>query len=449
MPTINFLLRGERKQKTIYFRYRPSKNFDLCLKTPYSISEMYWDKEAQQWSNIYYTERAKSSDKKLLNKEIEDFNQKLNDFKKRLSKEIEDNGNLKPIQLKSHIKRFIIENYFAHKLQNEDKNRMPENFYSLIDYYIDYRSIEDKTKGTKPISENTIKKYKTLQNVVSGYNKKLLVTQINNLFRNKFVEYLNTCQYSDQTQVKFIKDIKMLCKFASTEYDISKQVLNWEINSNVENVSEYHAFTLEQLSKIKNATLPEHLDNDRDWLLISCLLAVRVSELLSLDENNIISDTNTNRKFIKVFEKKKANTKSEGIKYLYLLPDVLDILEKRNGKFPRKISDQKYNENIKKVCHIAGLTEIKEGAKRELVNGKYRKIKSTGELWEFITSHCGRATYVTLFSEYLPEDLIRIQTNHESAKMVAHYNKTDLEVQQLQKLNALANAHDEVKLKIV
>ena len=138
-----------------------------------------------------------------------------------------------------NIKRFIIENYFAHKLQNEDKNRMPENFYSLIDYYIDYRSIEDKTKGTKPRSENTSKKYKTLQNVVSGYNKKLLVTQINNLFRNKFVEYLNTCQYSDQTQVKFIKDIKMFCKFANKEHNVSKQVLAWEIDSAPENVAEF------------------------------------------------------------------------------------------------------------------------------------------------------------------------------------------------------------------
>jgi hypothetical protein len=40
---------------------------------------------------------------------------------------------------------------------------------------------------------------------------------------------------------------------------------------------------------------------------------------------------------------------------------VTEILNKRNGDFPRKISAQRYNTYIKIVCEKAGINEIVEG----------------------------------------------------------------------------------------
>ena len=39
---------------------------------------------------------------------------------------------------------------------------------------------------------------------------------------------------------------------------------------------------------------------------------------------------------------------------------MIDILKTRNGKFPQKIFDQKYNDTIKIVCKIAGLNQPSE-----------------------------------------------------------------------------------------
>lgn len=186
----------------------------------------------------------------------------------------------------------------------------------------------------------------------------------------------------------------------------------------------------------------DYLDNARDWLLISCYTSVRVSELFTFDIDNIITDGN--EKYIKVTEKKNANT-TGGKKIIYLMPQVLKIMDKRNGQFPRKISDQRYNEYIKKVCEIAGFDELTDGG--IMIDG--RKVKNKYPFHKLVTSHTGRKTYVTLFSQYIPTEILQIQTNHHSKEMVEHYNKTDEETQMLQRARLVAQAHNEVKLQIV
>lgn len=444
MSNINFYLRGSK----VYFRYRPSKLLDISLATPFKILPEHWDAKNQQWDLQYYTKGAKTAEKKLLNSEIEVFNNNLSVFKSEISKEISTHLHLTAPEITKFIKEYVARKYFGHKIKTNTQKGKPEKFWDLIDFYIDYRSIEDKTKGTKPLAPNTIKKLKTLQKVIGNFNKNLKATEINDLFRNKFVEHLNLQNYSTNTQVKYIKDIKMICKFAGTDYDVSKEVLNWKINSNIENIAEYKSFSFEQLKKITQAIMPtESLENARDWLLISCYTSVRVSELFSFDEENIIEDGDN--KFLKVIEKKNRNNKNGGLKYIYLMPQVVKIMNKRGGRFPRKISEQRYNEFIKIVCQKAGLNEIVEGGITQITNGIKRKVKIKDEFWKFISSHSGRTTYVTLFSEYLPSEIIQMQTNHQSKKMVEHYNKTDLEETLFQRAKVVAQAHRDIKLKIV
>ena len=120
-------------------------------------------------------------------------------------------------------------------------------------------------------------------------------------------------------------------------------------------------------------------------------------------------------------------------------------MAKRGGEFPRKISDQRYNEFIKKVCEIAGFNEPTEGG--IMIEG--RKIKSVYPFYKLVTSHSGRKTYVTLYSQYIPTEILQIQTNHHSKEMVEHYNKTDEDLLMLQRARLVAQAHNEVKLEVV
>ena len=55
---------------------------------------------------------------------------------------------------------------------------------------------------------------------------------------------------------------------------------------------------------------------------------------------------------------------------------VIEILNKRKGKFPNAISDQKYNDYIKEVCKLAELNELIKGSKlieTEPDSGVFRK----------------------------------------------------------------------------
>ena len=59
----------------------------------------------------------------------------------------------------------------------------------------------------------------------------------------------------------------------------------------------------------------------------------------------------------------KKNVKSGIITVIPIHPQVEAILTKRQRNFPRKISNQKFNDYIKEVCKIVGIDEVIWGAK--------------------------------------------------------------------------------------
>lgn len=450
MATIQFYLRVKTAPDvatTINFRYR---KINLILATPYKIQPKNWDGENQVFftedimcndgtiRKSEYVKGARLKEVKENNERIEDFNRDLTSFKNKVEGFIGDLKDKNEEEQRKLIKEYVHKNYFAHRIKKgqANKNSIPNGFSSLIDFYIEKRSIEDKTEGgrnRKPLAINTIKKYRTLQSILNKYNKNLKATDINNMWRLDFVDYLNKQKYSENTQVKYIKDIKMLCLFANDEHNINKQVLGWKINANPTNVSEYLTFSFSQLEDLRTAIMPsERLNNARDWLLISCYTSVRVSELLTMKVEDI--EQHGEDYFITVYEKKNGKPK-----VIFLLPQVVEILNKRNGQFPKKISDQRYNDYIKEVCEQAKMTdEITHG----IMEGKRKVIKKL-PFFNFVTSHSGRATFVTLFKDRLPSEILQMQTNHQSTEMLERYDKTEEKLQLLKRGKAFAQAYKE------
>lgn len=109
---------------------------------------------------------------------------------------------------------------------------------------------------------------------------------------------------------------------------------------------------------------------------------------------------------------------------------VKAILEKNNG-FPRKISTQKYNDYIKKVCQKVGLTEKIEGAKTIDINNTektkkknpslYRKQKGFFEKWELVSTHIARRSFATNHYGKLPTPVLMSATGHTTEKMFLAY----------------------------
>ena len=161
MAAITLLLRKDAGVQSVYFRYRPNRNILILLSTPYSIDASNWDVSNQCWNLSEIKKGAKTAESKQRNDEILDFNRNLGIFRNDIEKFINDNMNVPGDELKKNIKNYVVENYFAHRIIRQKEKRIsqtiPERMHDLINFYIDQRSIEDKTKGTKPLAANTAK----------------------------------------------------------------------------------------------------------------------------------------------------------------------------------------------------------------------------------------------------------------------------------------------------
>ena len=202
---------------------------------------------------------------------------------------------------------------------------------------------------------------------------------------------------------------------------MNTEVLHWEFMRAKQNYTP-PILSFEELEQIKNTIYPhEYLENAKEWIIIGFYTGARVSDLLNFNAKNII---NTN--ILKFKQKKIENQTHDSEEFIYLHSEVLKVLEKRHGQFPRKISDQRLNDYIKEVCKVAGLTQkMIGGVKDKEQGGRGKKIVKEFEKWELITSHIFRRSFVTNFIEVLGKENIKTQTGHKTDDMVNLYNKTE------------------------
>jgi hypothetical protein len=79
-----------------------------------------------------------------------------------------------------------------------------------------------------------------------------------------------------------------------------------------------------------------------------------------------------------------TQVKTEKIMTIPLHSKIIEIMKKYEGNFPRKISDQKYNEHIKKVCEKAKINTPTHGTLFDHKKRKnYKRLSKTFEIGFF------------------------------------------------------------------
>jgi len=402
---------------TIYFRYNKGREFEVTLKTPYSINPEYWDDKNECYNAAAVKKNAKTTLEKNFNTEISLLNNNLALLKSEISIYLTNN----PHANKEEVKDFYNTKYFPEKSKPKTvKNIIPEVFTDFIEYYIKEKSkrIEGKQE---PITEATRKKLTTIKNRIILFDKKLSIKDINDDFRDDLTQWMQNEKYSASTIIKDLKYIKTVCSFASKKkIDVNNEVLHWEFMRARQTYTP-PILSFEELKKIQSTIYPhDYLKNAKDWIIIGFYTGARVSDLLNFDSKNIIRGN-----ILKFQQKKIQNQTHDAEECIYLHPEVLKVLEKREGQFPRKISDVKLNLYIKEVCKIAGLTQKMIGGIKDKEQGERgKKIVKEYEKWELITTHIFRRSFVTNFIDLLGKENIKTQTGHKTDDMVNLYNKT-------------------------
>jgi integrase len=399
MASINFLYRSTKENSNLNLRLlfrNNGRDYVFGAKTNVKASKYYWTKQ----------HKKKSKDIEVTNKQT-DINNELNKIENHVLKAF---NSVNTEAINKEWLQTQIDNYY----NPIKETNIPSNLIDYIDFYIDYRKheITETNKSKCRVIKNKLIKYETF------IGKKILIKNINDIFKNEFVNYQKERMYSQNTIQREFVTIKTFCKHA--------RYLGIETHSQLDalridrqKVDKIY-LTLEDLTKIENISknqLTDNLDNAKDWLIISCYTGQRVSDFMRFTDEQIrIEDGKHLIEF--------TQNKTDKIMTVPLHNKVLEILKKRKGKFPYKISDQKYNDFIKIVCELAEINEHTIGSKlleTKKGSGVYRKQSGTFKKYELVTSHIGRRSFATNFYGTIPTTFLIYITGHSTESMFLNY----------------------------
>lgn len=237
----------------------------------------------------------------------------------------------------------------------------------------------------------------------------------------------------DDTVYKYIINLKIFLTWASKRgYPVNNSYKDWPV---IQREYEPISLTMDELEAVETcqinaATVTEKLDlkfegpkkpqiiaeammTARDYLALECRTAQRISDLLSFNIKDV-------HEFKWTFIQNKGSrlkAKQVTVPFSGYCAHAYLILQKNNFQMP-KISNQKLNDNIKNVCRIAGLTQVMH-IERWAGN---KKIRITGPKYEFISTHTGRKTFITLALQLgVPESIVMSLSGITSYRTLKKY----------------------------
>lgn len=397
---IKYLIQGDSNPVGISVRLTIGSNIDRKARTIFSVNPKEWSK-------------SKGGVLHKRSEELRTLHENLEELRSQLTKKVNE----------ALLKNEIIDGLWLRNAVNP-KRKIEKKPDSLLDYLAKYEA-EVASIKSKSIKE----KIRQANLKISRYEKyrqqSIGITEVSaQVLRDMHSYLINTEHYSEGTIVRFIKFVKTICFYA--------QMNGVAVNADIRQVrlsvpaNEPIYLNKKELIKIKELKIEKkYLDNARDWLIISCFTAQRVSDLMrNRYEQLIKSESGT---LFLVYRQKKTKKDVE----VLLNRVVEEILEKNGNKFPRPISSVNYNKYIKEVCKLAGLTEMVQGKKAKSVSvrkigntnsrERVRKVSGLFPKYELISAHIGRRSFASNFMGVMPNYLIREFTGHSSDRELAKY----------------------------
>jgi len=398
MANVRFQYRSKKDRAYIEVRFSYKINDKWISKgtrTNIDVSKTFW-KDYKAGKNFRDTDKA--------NRKTE-IDKHFNDLKKFLLQKFDTIDTVS----KDWLKNTVYEYYHPKK-----EKVIPDDLLAYWDYYLELR------KAEIPPKSRSYQKWIEIKRKVARFqkakHKRYKIKDVNDNFKAKWADWCENEKYAPSTTTKNLSYIKMLCTHAGTKgIETSRDLA--KLSAKIKEKKKpkvYLSFNeLEQIKALND--LPGYLDNARDWLLISCYTGQRISDFMRFSPSMIRKSKG--KQFLDLTQQKTGKDVT-----VPLIPETLEVLNKRDGNFPRKISDQRYNDYIKEVCKRAGITNKMYGKKTFVIEGKgKRDIPATYEKWELIGSHVGRRSFATNYYGKLPTSYLKNITGHSTEAMLLKY----------------------------
>lgn len=410
MASVRYRIKTNNDWNTIYLRFKQGKQFDVEISTGVQVPK-------DRWSDAKQTVLATIDvDYKAINVKLKELDSFIN---KEYSSSLLNEGIINSKWLKEKINI---------SFNRETKNAEIDDKLFLTNYITFYigESHTRKTKKTTAVKKRTIQYYNTTLNKILAFekftNKRMLLENITLEFHSNFISFLETEQKLNPNTIGgHVNAIKQFCSYADKKgYKLPNDYKLNEFYSPTNKTKDIY-LKEEEINSIYNTTFQQdYLDNAKDWFIIGLRTGLRVSDFLKLTSKNV------DEEFIY-----KETLKTEFPVIIPIHEQVKIILNKRNGNFPRSISDQKFNNYIKIICEQSGINELVEGSKpiSIIINEDGKKKKTTRKTFgkypkfELVSSHiCRRSFASNLYGKIETLTIMKI-TGHTSEKVFLDYIK--------------------------
>jgi hypothetical protein len=413
MATVNFLYRSTKQNAPLHLRllYRlNSIDYVFGVNTKIEVSKDYWTKRHNQ---------------KRPNVDLENEQIAVGLKLKSISDYIRNAFNSVPPEIvnKEWLQN-VVNDYYDPKLKGKG---IPLNLVDYIDYYKDIRRND--------LNPAVVKRCDVLKNKLLSYERAhkttILIENINDDFRNSFIDFERQNKYASSTFNRELIFIKTLCTHAkskglkvSLELDRFSKEFKEKNNINLATDSEKKNFIylnhddIDKLENLPQNKLSPILTNAKNLLLISCYTGQRISDFMRF--NNSMVKSKDDKKYIE-FTQVKTSTKIA----LPLHSKIINLLSNNNGQWPEPIPDAKYNKYIKTVCRIAKIDDIVKGGKIANLGTKeypiWRKETKQYKKYLLVSSHIGRRSFATNNFHSMPASILKKFTGHKTEKMLLTY----------------------------
>ena len=271
--------------------------------------------------------------------------------------------------------------------------------------------IEEKEKLSKN-TRKSIDKYRGLKVKLYNYQRDLKLSDVNKEFMVDFVSYLRhvnkLTDISLNRNIGYLKTFLKWCRYSGIKID---ETYN-QVTVSTRDADHIH-LNKKQVETLASLELNKTLDKYRDLFLIGVYSGQRFSDYTVFEKADVVNGR---------IEKRAEKTDYKS--YIPISKKLKALLDKWEWRMP-KVSNQKFNDNIKEVCRIA---EFKDEVKTAKFLGN-QKIEEVKPFYKCVTSHTARRTFITLASEAnVPDHIIMGICGIRDSKTLKTYKKFNPDV---------------------
>ena len=417
---ISFQTFSKKETSPLYIRYREGK-IDARTRTPLIIQT---DRLVKGKIFKYRIKQSDDASQKSIirdkNKDLDSLQIKMNELHQLVQKAL---NNREPDDI-------IDKNWMKALIYPEKNNNL---LTQHIDNFLNHKRLT--------VKKNSYKLYKQLKRIIDAYeketNKHYVLKEVDLNFSDAFREWLQSKGYSNNSVRQHIGTLIWTLKFASERGAVISNKVEFFSKGLKKQKTLNVYLSFDEIHKITHLVLDDHKQQiARDWLIVSCFTAQRVSDMFKFNSKDISEDGN----WITV-QQTKNETSSKIL--VPIMPQVREILNKYNGEFPPVFELNAYNrylKAIKIVCKKAGLTEETKtlASMTKEADGVSQIV--TKPKYELIGSHIGRRSFATNYYGKIPTALIQSVTGHLTESSFLMYINRERIIDKEDLMSQLINA---------